>query len=121
MTVLAERLTASFSVSMMLNVDGGHHVDAGVEQFQNIFVTLAVFAAGHVGMRQLIDDDRIGMPRQNGVDVHLLQFDAAIRNHPEGNDFQVADAGPGLFAAVRLDETDDHVDVLLVRPCGGHR
>ena len=98
----------------MLDVDGGHDVDAGVEQLQHVFVALAVLAAGNVGVGQLVDDDGMGMAGEDGVHVHLFQVDAAIGNHALGNDFEIADAGLGLLAPVRLDQADDDIDALLV-------
>ena len=44
----------------VLDVDGGHDVDAGVEQFEHIFVALAVARAGNVGVGQLVDDAQVG-------------------------------------------------------------
>ena len=52
-------------------------------------------------------------PGEDGVDVHLLQLDAAIGNHALGNNFEIANLVGGLLAAMRLDEPDDHIDALL--------
>ena len=57
----------------MLDVDGGHHIDTGVEQVQHVLVALAVSRPRHVGMRQLIHDAGVGMPREDGIEVHLLK------------------------------------------------
>ena len=65
----------------MLNVHRGHHVDAGIQQFQHVFVPLAVLAAGNVGVRQLVHDHRLRMPRDDRVHIHLFQVHAAIGNH----------------------------------------
>ena len=73
-----DRVVQRFKV---LDVDGGHHVDAGIEQLQHIFVALAVLAAGHVGVRQLVHDHGVGMAGEDRVHVHLFQLDAAIGNH----------------------------------------
>ena len=35
------------------------------------------------------------------------------------NDFEIADAGLGFFAPVRLDQPDDHIDALLVHHAMG--
>ena len=97
----------------MLDVDGRHHVDAGVQQFQHIFVALAVLAARHVGVRKLVDDHRVWMAREDGVDVHLFELDAAIGNHALRNDLQVANLLGGLFAAMGLNHADHHISALF--------
>ena len=68
-----------------------HHVDAGVEQLEHIFVALAVLAAGHVGVGQFVDDDSVRMTGEDRVDVHLFEINAAVGNDALGNDFEVAD------------------------------
>ncbi len=40
----------------VLDVDGGQHGDAGVEQLLDVLPALGVAAAGHVGVRQLVDE-----------------------------------------------------------------
>ena len=103
----------------VLDVDRGHHVDAGVEQLEHIFVALAVLAAGDVGVGQLVDHHGVGMTLEDGVDIHFLQFDAAVGNDAQGNDFEIANARLGFFAAVRFNEPDDHIDGLLVHHAVG--
>ncbi len=44
--------------------------------------------------------------------IHLCQRHAAIRDVPQRYAFEVADAGHGVRAAVRLDETDHDVHAL---------
>ncbi len=84
-----------------------------IEQFQHIFVALAILAAGHIGVRQLVHDHRVRMAGEDRVDVHLFQLDAAIGNHAQRNDFEIANLVGGLLAAVCLDEADHDVDALL--------
>ena len=98
----------------MLDVHGRHHVDAGVEQFEDVLVAFAVLAAGNVGVRQFVDDDGVGMAGEDSVDVHLFKLDAAIGNHALGNDLQVADLRFGFFAAMGFDQSDHDIDALLL-------
>ena len=98
----------------MLDVDGRHDVDAGVEQLKDIFVALAIFAAGNVGVGEFVDDNGVGMAGDDGVDVHLLQVDATIRDNALRDDFEVADAGLGFGTAVGFNKADDDIDGLLV-------
>jgi hypothetical protein len=57
----------------MLDVEGGDHVDAGVEQLADVLPALLVPAAGHVGVRQVIDEDALGSPGKDRVEIHLLE------------------------------------------------
>ena len=75
----------------MLDVDGGHHTDAGVEQLQDVLIALLVPAARRVGVCELVDDAERRLSRENGVEVHLLEHDAAIVDLSPGNDFEIAD------------------------------
>ena len=84
----------------VLDVDRGHHVDAGFQQFQHIFVALAIPASRHIGVGQLVDHDGVRMARQNGVQIHLFQVDSAVGDHAFGNDLQVAYTVFGLLASV---------------------
>ena len=53
------------------------------------------------------------MTGENRVDIHLFQVDAAIGNHPEGNDLKIANLLGGLLASVRFHQTDYHIHALL--------
>ena len=57
----------------VLDVDRRDHVDAGVEQLLDVLPALLVAAAGHVGVRQLVDERDLGPAGEHGVDVHLLE------------------------------------------------
>ena len=98
----------------VLDVDRGHHVDAGVEQFQNILVTLAILAAGNIGVGQLVHNDGLRMAGQEGVHVHFFQGDAAVGNLALGHDLQVTYAGRGLLAPVSFHQANHHIHALLI-------
>ncbi len=53
--------------------------------------------------------ERIKAMDQDGVDVHLLQGDAAILDRAARDDFEILDLCLGVAAAVGLDITDDDV------------
>ena len=55
----------------VLDVDRGQHGDAGVEQLLDVLPALGVAGAGHVGVRQLVDEGDLRAAGQDGVDVHL--------------------------------------------------
>src|SRR5204863_8438920 len=52
------------------DVEGGDHVDAGLEQLVDVLPALGVTAAGNVAVGQLVDEDDLGAAGQDGVDVH---------------------------------------------------
>ena len=96
----------------VLDVERGDHADAGAEEFFHVLVALGVAAAGGVGVGQLVDQ-RDGRPAgEHGVEVHLLQHDAAVLDPAARHLLQLADLGDGLRPAVGLDEADHHVDAL---------
>ena len=43
----------------VLDVHGGDHVDVRFENFQHVFVALAIFAAGDVGVRKLVNQGHL--------------------------------------------------------------
>ena len=102
----------------MLDVNGGPDVDTCVEKFEDIFVAFAVLAAGNVGVGQLVNDCDLWMTREDRVDVHLFQFNAAVGNDAQRNNFQVADLVCGFLTAVRLNEADHDVDALFALEMG---
>src|SRR5262249_19851762 len=93
----------------MLDVHRGDNVDALLEQKQHVLPALAVASARHVGVRELVDDGDLWPAMHNGVDVHLLERDAAVFDFLPRYDFEIADLRLCLRAPVRLDEADDNV------------
>ena len=84
----------------------------GVEQLLDVLPALLVPRAGHVRVRELVDERDLRAPREDRVDVHLLERRAAVLDALARDDLEVADLVGRLRAAVRLDEADD--DVLAV-------
>ena len=97
----------------MLHVHRRVDVDAGVEQLLDVLPALGVARAGRVGVRELVDDDQAGLARERGVEVELLELDAAIGDAAAGQDLEALEEGCRLLASVRLDEPDDDVDALV--------
>ena len=85
----------------VLEVDRRDDVDAGVEEVLDVLPALGVAGAGDVGVGQLVDQDQVGPPGQQAVDVHLLERLAPVLDPPAGEDRQVADLGVGLGTPVR--------------------
>src|SRR5690242_6650266 len=93
----------------VLNVERGDDVDIGGENLLDVFVALAVLAAGNIGMSKFIDEHDGGAPCQNGIDVHLFKDGAFVLNLPARNVFQLFDKLLDALATVCFDDTDDHV------------
>src|SRR5262245_9807985 len=102
----------------VLDVDGRDDRNARVEQFYNVFVSLVMFRAGDVRMRQLINDGYLGPAGDDRVDVHFPERDPAVLDLAHGRAFQVADQRFGLGAPVRLHERHDYVYALLLELMG---
>ena len=66
----------------VLDVERGVDIDAVVEQLLDIQIALGMPAAGGVGVRELIDQDELRMPRQNRVEVHFVQLTVFIVDAP---------------------------------------
>ena len=73
-----EALDARGEAFDVLDVDGGEDVDVGFEEEEDVFVALGVAAAGDVAVGELVDEDDLGMAREDGVDVHLVEEGALV-------------------------------------------
>ena len=96
----------------VLDVERADHADARVEQLLDVLVALLVAAAGHVGVGQLVDQHEVGLPGEDGVEVHLLERHAAVHHRLARDDLEPGDLGERLLAPVRLDDAADDVDPL---------
>ena len=93
----------------VLHVDGGDHVDAGVEQLGDVLPALLVPRSRHVGVRELVDQRDLRLAGEHRVDVHLLEERAPVLKALPRDDLEPVDQGGGLRPAVRLRERDDDV------------
>ena len=93
----------------VLDVDGGDHVDAGVEQFFDVLPALLVTRPGHVGVRELVDQRDLRVAGQHGVEVHLLEGRPAVGHPLARDDLHAVEQRPGVRAPVRLGEGDHHL------------
>ncbi len=104
----------------MLDINGGINIDPGGQQFLDIEVAFRVTAFGRVRMSEFVDQNELGMARQNSVDIHLRQDSALIDHVAAGNDFEAGDECFCFGAAVGFDDAHDHIDTLA--PLGlGHQ
>ena len=98
----------------VLDVQGGDHVDARVQELFDVLPPLLVARSRDVRVGELVDEHLRGMAGQDRVDVHLLErappiLEASARHHLE-----VGDLLRGLRAAMGLDEPDHHVGAAVV-------
>ena len=63
----------------MLHVHGGEHADARAQKLLYVLIALAVPASGSVGVRKLVDEHDLRPAGQRGVEIELLERDAAMR------------------------------------------
>ncbi len=56
-----------------------------VSQFVDVLVTLAVFAALDVGVRQFVHNRNLRLAGQDGIDVHFFEDRALVVDFPAGH------------------------------------
>ena len=93
----------------VLDVHRGKNVDARVQQFEHIFVPLAMLAAFDVGVGQFVDQRDARLARKDRIHIHLFEdrslvFDRFARNH-----FQIRDQLGHGFAAMSFHHADHHI------------
>ncbi|CAH0288849.1 hypothetical protein SRABI128_03839 [Microbacterium sp. Bi128] len=102
----------------MLDVDGGEHVDAGIQKRIDVLPALGIAAAGDVGVGVFVHDRGPWRPGQDSVEVHLLELRVPVGQLPGWNDFESLQQRPCLAAAVVHGERDDDVLAALAEPVG---
>jgi hypothetical protein len=70
---------------------------------------LAFTRAGHVRVRQLVNERDGGRPGDDRIDVHLGELSAAILHLSSRHDLESTQQGFGDGPAVRLDKADDNI------------
>src|SRR6266849_2181732 len=93
----------------MLNIQRRDDVDFCREEFLHIFVPLSVFASRNIGMCELVDEDHVGPPSQNRVNIHFLENRAFVLDFPSWNGFQLAEKLFDRFAPMCFDDPDHDV------------
>ena len=117
LAVLMDRATSKPVI--IASTEGGVDIDAGTQQFVDVLPALGMARAGHVGVRQFVDQDHAGLALQCGIQVELGQLAIAIRHHAHGQAREAGKLGLGLGAAMGLDHSGDHVRALRDQRLGG--
>jgi hypothetical protein len=93
----------------VLDVERGDDVDARIKQDLDVFVALLPVRAGDVGMGELVNQADGGMTLDDGLDVHLLEGDAAVLDLLSRHYLEAFQELDDSFAPVRFDVTDNDV------------
>src|SRR6266446_4515901 len=87
-----------------------------IQQFQYVFITLAMLAALDVGVRQFVHQRDARLAGENGVHVHLFEERALILDRFTRHHFQIRDKVSDRFPSVGFDNTDHHIFAASVPP-----
>jgi hypothetical protein len=96
----------------VLHVQGGEHVDAGVQQLLHVVPALRVAGARGVGVGQLVHQHHGGGPREDAVEVELLEQPAPIGHAAPGQQREPLDERGRVRPTVVLHDPDDHIELL---------
>src|SRR5262249_28300984 len=84
----------------------------------DIFVALAILAAGNVGVCEFVHEDDGGLAGEDGVEVHFLEERAFVLDFLARDGFELGDEFLDAFATVGFDDADDHVFATAVTANG---
>ena len=94
----------------MLNIKSGIDVDPRIQELHHVLIALRVARARGVRVRELVDEDELGLSRENRLQVHLGDLDVLVFDLLPGNDREPREKGLRFGAAVGLDDPDNQVD-----------
>lgn len=100
---LADEFGAALDV---LDVERGENVEAGVEQLTHVLPALGMAAARGVRVGEFVHERELRTARENGVEIHLGERDAAILDGAARDEREVLRERVGFGAAMRLDIAD---------------
>ena len=112
---LRDHVVEAFDV---LDVDGRIDVDAVRQQFLDVEIALGMAAAGRVGMGEFIDQRDLRPPRDQRVEVHLLERLLLVGEPPARQHFEPLQQRFGLRPAMGLDHADDDIGAGLLPGMG---
>jgi hypothetical protein len=101
----------------VLDVYCRYDIDAGIEEFHNVLPPLVIAAGtGGICVSQFIDERNLGVPSENGVEVHLGKDRSPVLDDLHWNHLEVSDQLLGERSPVTLHESDDDVSTPLLAP-----
>ena len=107
---LRDHVVEAFDV---LDVDRGIDVDAVRQQLLDVEIALGMAAARRVGVGEFVDQRDLRTPRDQRVEVHLLERLVLVVEPLARQHFEALQQRFGLRAAVGLDHADDDVGARL--------
>ena len=107
---LRDHVVEAFDV---LDVDGGIDVDAVGEQFLDVEIALGMTAARRVGMGEFVDQGDLRPPRDQRVEVHLLERLVLVADPLARQHFEALQQRFGLRPSMGLDDADDDIGARL--------
>ena len=84
-----------------------------VQQFLDIEIALWMAAARRVGVGEFVDQRDLRAPRDQGVEIHLLERLALVFEPLAREDFEALEQRLGLRPPVGLDHADHDIDAGL--------
>ena len=78
-------------------------------------------AARRIRVSEFIHQSDLGMPLQQCVEVHLLEFMPVIWNLQTGDGFEAIQQGLGFGAAMSFHDPDDNIGAIEQPRSGGHQ
>jgi hypothetical protein len=93
----------------VLNIERGKHVNFCGEQILNVFVAFAVFAAGNISVRELVDQNDGGFAGEDRVEVHLFEGCALVIDFTARDRFELGSEFFNGLAPVGFDDANDDV------------
>ena len=100
----------------MLNVEGGVHLDPGVQQVERVLPPLLMPDAWRVRVRELVEQKDRGLAGQGGFEIELAEHDASMLDFSSRENGEAADERLRLGTAMRFDAADDDIDPVVAEP-----
>ena len=93
----------------MLHIERGVNTDASIEQLEHILVALRVARARCIRVREFIDHRQTGMPGEDRIEIHLLEFRSAILDLRPRHDRHSFEQRFRFLATVCFNNADHHL------------
>ena len=112
---LRDHVVEAFDV---LDVDGGVDVDPMGQQFLDVEIAFGMTAAWGVGMGEFVDKGDLRPPRDQRVEVHLVERLILVGEPPPRQYFEALQKRFGFSPAMGLDHTNDDIRAGLLPGMG---
>jgi hypothetical protein len=93
----------------MLDVHRADNVDPGIEEFEDILITLLIPTPRDVGVGEFIDNRDLWPSCEHGLQIHFLYHDSAVLDSSARDTLKPFDKSGSIRATMSFDERQDHV------------